>query len=104
MSHNCHERICDDYVEYKPGEETVKVYGECSECYRPLVLLYGYTGTMDDETDEWLHRVKDYTERKLHDLLSRLISCARSGEWRLALDKKRELDDDLHALIAEGGN
>lgn len=100
--HDCHAYF-ERTGSWDVTTETVVFYGDCTECHRPLKEVYDYTGTMDDESGEWINRLLDETERQLHDLLSKVIARGRTGEWRESVTAMQELDDKLTALIAEGG-
>lgn len=100
MNHNCHSHF-ERTGSTEIMSTTLVRSGECTACHRPLNEVYDYPGTMDDETDEWVHHVLSHTARDLHDLLSRVISRGRAGEWREAVDAKHELDDTLQALVAK---
>ena len=54
MTHSCRDHIHDDYVEFNPQEETVKIRGECWKCHRLVVLLYDYTEMQDTQTGKVL--------------------------------------------------
>jgi hypothetical protein len=100
--HDCHEHFEHGSIE-KDDAETVQWIGACTVCGTALVEVYDYQGTYDLGAEKWLYRLVDETTRQLHNLLSRVISRGRAGEWREAVDAKQELDDQLRTLVAEGG-
>lgn len=78
---------CPDYFEDTKGSEvmsdTVVVRGECTECGRPLSVVYDYTGTMDRKSLEWIEGGENQELTELNEV--------STGEYRDIDEYVREL-------------